>query len=75
MQNIITYIELTSAVLLVIAVLLQSRGAGLSNVFGGGGEGNVYRTKRGFEKSLYWATIVLSVVFLGSALANILIRQ
>jgi len=73
MQTIITIVELVSAVLLIVAILLQTRGAGLSTVFGG--EGNIYRTKRGFEKGLFWATIVLSVIFLGTALANILIFQ
>ena len=73
MENIFNIIQIVLAVLLTTAILLQSRGSGLSGVFGG--EGNVYRTKRGFEKVLFIGTIVLSILFLGVAMANVLIRQ
>jgi len=49
------------AILLMVSILLQNRGAGLSEVFGG--SSNVYRTKRGVEKSLFMGTIVLAVIF------------
>jgi len=55
--------QLAIAVLLIAAVLLQNRGSGLSEVFGG--SGGVYRTKRGLEKILFWATIVLGAMFFG----------
>jgi len=42
---------------LVITVLLQNRAEGLGKMFGGGGE--VFRTKRGLEKVLYYLTIGL----------------
>lgn len=67
---ILDIIQLISAVLLVVVVLLQNRGTGLGAAFGG--EGNVYRTKRGLEKTLSIATIVLAVVFLATALINVL---
>jgi preprotein translocase subunit SecG len=71
MKNIvIDSIQLISAVLLVIVILLQSRGSGLGSAFGG--EGNVYRTKRGVEKYLFILTIILSIIFLGTALANVI---
>jgi preprotein translocase subunit SecG len=73
MQNILNIVQIILSVLLVAAILMQNRGSGLGSVFGG--EGNVYRTKRGFEKILFIGTIVLSVLFLGTAMANILIRQ
>jgi preprotein translocase subunit SecG len=73
MERIFDIIQIVLAVLLTTAILMQSRGAGLSTVFGG--EGNIYRTKRGFEKFLFVGTIILSVLFLGVALANVLTRQ
>lgn len=73
MENIINIIQIVLAVILVTIVLLQSRGAGLGTVLGG--TGNVYRTKRGFEKALFVSTIVVGVLFFGVALANVLIRQ
>jgi preprotein translocase subunit SecG len=42
-------------------VLLQAKGSGLGSIFGG--DGGVYRTKRGVEKTLYQATIGLAVLF------------
>jgi len=67
---IIEIIQITSAILLIIAILLQNRGAGLGAAFGG--EGNVYRTKRGLEKILFIATIILSIIFLCTALFNVI---
>ena len=68
--SILNYSELTLAILLVAAILLQARGTGLGTVFGG--EGNVFRTKRGAEKRIFHATIVFAILFFGVALANVL---
>lgn len=69
MRNYLYIAQIAVAILLMAAILMQSRGTGLGAAFGG--EGNVYRAKRGVEKSLYYSTIVLSVVFLGLALVAI----
>lgn len=58
------------AVLMVTGILLQARGTGLSAAFGG--EGNVYRTKRGVEKKIFQLTIVLAILFFGVALTNVI---
>jgi len=50
------------AILLMIAILMQNRGSGLGGVFGG--TGGVYLTKRGLEKKLFIATIVLAAIFI-----------
>ncbi len=71
-MSYLSIIQIITAVLLVIAILLQSRGSGLGLAFGG--DGNVYRTKRGVEKTLHLATIILSVIFLGIALANLFFK-
>ncbi|MBI3494494.1 preprotein translocase subunit SecG [Candidatus Saccharibacteria bacterium] len=60
-----------SAVLMVLCILLQQRGASLGAGFGSSGE--LYTTRRGTDKSLYEATIILSVIFVGSLLAGLLI--
>ena len=52
------------------AILLQNRGTGLGAAFGG--EGNAYRSKRGLEKILSQATIILAIVFLLFSLLNVL---
>jgi len=51
-----------TAVGLIAAVLMQSRGSGLGATFGGG-DSSVYRSRRGVEARLYQFTIVLSVLF------------
>jgi len=57
--------QIVIAVLLMVAVLMQNRGTGLGSAFGGGGGGGgVYMTKRGLEKKLFIATIVLAVIFI-----------
>jgi preprotein translocase subunit SecG len=56
---------------MVAAVLLQARGASLGAGFGSSGE--LFTTRRGTDKSLYEATIVLAVVFVGSLLVGLLI--
>lgn len=60
--------QLIVAILLMVVILLQNRGSGLSGVFGG--SGNVFMTKRGFEKKLFIMTIILSVLFFAISLAN-----
>lgn len=68
LKNILIWTQLAVSVLLAVSILLQNRGAGLSASFGGDFGG--YYTKRGMEKFLYWASIVLSILFLGLAVAN-----
>jgi preprotein translocase subunit SecG len=51
------------AAVLVVVVLAQVRGGGLSGIFGGGGE-STFRTRRGLERTLFRFTIVLSVLFI-----------
>lgn len=51
------------AVALVVVIMAQVRGGGLSGVFGGGGE-SAFRTRRGLERTLFRFTIVLIVVFI-----------
>lgn len=64
-------IQVVIAIALMLSILLQSRGAGVSGLFGGGG--NVYMAKRGLEKKLFVATIVLSVSFFLISLANVVL--
>ncbi len=54
-------IQIILSIALIALVLLQAKGSGLGGMFGG--DGGVYRTRRGIEKTLYQATIGLGVVF------------
>ncbi len=60
-ETVFNIVQLVLAILLIIVILLQQKGSGLSGVFGG--SSNVYSTKRGIDKILFYATIVMAVVF------------
>jgi preprotein translocase subunit SecG len=68
---VLNIVTVSAAVIMVLFILLQSRGATLGAGFGSSGE--LFTTRRGIDKSLYEATIVVTVVFVGSLLANLLI--
>ena len=70
MNTAISIILIVTSILLVTTIIMQNRGAGVGGIFGGSGD--VYRTKRGAEKILFNATIVLAVIFFGTALYNAL---
>lgn len=72
MGTILKVAEITLAVLLIGAILIQSRGTGLGAAFGGDG-GNVYATKRGVEKIVFTATIVISILFFGTTLIDLFV--
>lgn len=70
MQTALNIIQMVLSVSLVIVILLQVKGgSGLGGIFGG--SESVYRTKRGVEKWLFWATIIIAVLFVLSSIANI----
>ncbi|MCB0209760.1 MAG: preprotein translocase subunit SecG [Anaerolineae bacterium] len=64
-------IQIILSLTLIVLILLQGKGAGLGGIFGG--DGGVYRTKRGVEKTIYQATIGLSVLFFVLALITVAI--
>lgn len=70
-QTIIAIAMITLSFLLTGAILLQQRGSGLGAAFGG--DSTVFRTKRGLEKGLFYATIALSFLFFGTAILNLLL--
>ncbi len=68
---LLSVIQIAISILLITAILLQQRGTGLGAAFGGASD--VFRTKRGIEKSLFYATIVLSVLFFVTAILNVVL--
>jgi len=70
-MTVLFIFQIIVSVLLVTAILLQARGTGIGSAFGGGGE--LYRTKRGFEKLLFSTTIVLGILFVVISLANVVL--
>jgi preprotein translocase subunit SecG len=69
-MNLIYVAQIIVAVLVVVIILAQVRGGGLSGVFGGQGESE-FKTRRGIERTLFRFTIVLVVIFIGLCIATV----
>ena len=71
----ITYLNIALiiiSVLLILSVILQSKGAGLGGLTGAD-TGSIFTARRGVERTLFWITIVLSVIFFILVIALLLI--
>lgn len=66
---ILKIVQIFVAVGLIALVLIQGKGGGLSNTFGG--SFNMYRSKRGAERVILIATIVLSIILVFGSLTLI----
>jgi protein translocase SecG subunit len=62
--------QIVISIALVVVILLQQRGTAVGSFMGGGG-GESYATRRGAEKYLLWATIILIIAFVSLAIANL----
>lgn len=70
-DTILQIVMIAAAVLMVVSILLQQRGATLGAGFGSSGE--LYTTRRGLDKNLFEVTVVFAVIFVVSILAGLLI--
>lgn len=57
-------LQIVVSSILIAVVLLQVKGSGFGAALGGMSGGSVYRTKRGLERTLFQATILLIIVFI-----------
>ena len=67
------YIEIGLSLLLIIGIVLQQRGASLGGAFGGDNFASTFYKRRGAEKFLFNATIVVAILFVASAVVSFLI--
>lgn len=74
LAGVLPYIQVVLSVVVVVCVLLQQTGASLGGALGGDNFSAAYHTRRGMEKTLFYVTIVASVLFAASALAALLIK-
>jgi preprotein translocase subunit SecG len=72
MKSFLTIFQVVVAILLILTILMQEKGVGLSATFGGGGE--FYRSRRGIDRLLFIFTVVLSLLFIGTSIAFIFVR-
>ncbi|MFL5778669.1 MAG: preprotein translocase subunit SecG [Chloroflexota bacterium] len=70
MNPILAFGQILVSIALIVSILLQGRGTGLSGTFGG--DSAVYRTRRGAERRLWQFTIVLLALFVVFSIASFL---
>lgn len=65
--------EIIVSIIVIGLILLQERSAGLSGLFGGGGDsgGGVYQARRGVEKFVFAGTIIFGIIFLVLSVAKL----
>lgn len=68
-MSYLNILQIGISIILIVCILLQQRGTALGSSFGGGGES--YSTRRGLQKKLYTASLVLGAVFIISAILNL----
>lgn len=71
MNQILFYAQIAISVILIALIAIQQRGAALGSGFGGGGE--VYSTRRGAQKKIYYATVAVAAIFMVLGVLNIFI--
>lgn len=73
-MDLITIAQIAVSIVIIILILIQERSsAGGIGIFGGGGDGSFYQTRRGLEKTLFVATIILVIIFAALALLNLIV--
>ncbi len=65
------YIQITLSVILIAGIVLQQRGSSLGGAFGGDNFSSTFYKRRGAEKFLFNLTIIISILFFISAVANL----
>lgn len=72
-MNIVTLVQTILAVLLIFGVLMQARGAGIGGAIGGSDSAG-FSTRRGSEKVIFTATIIIAILFFGVSIVRILVQ-
>ncbi|MEM4725057.1 MAG: preprotein translocase subunit SecG [Candidatus Hadarchaeum sp.] len=72
MARYFNIVQIILSIALIALVILQSKGGSLSRMFGG--ESGVYRTRRGFERTLFNITIIVIVAFFIFSLLSVIFQ-
>ena len=74
METVLDIALIIISIALIISVIMQSKGAGLGGLTGAD-TGGIFTARRGVEKTLFWITIGLSVIFFILAIATVIVRK
>jgi preprotein translocase subunit SecG len=72
-KQLLNFAMIIVSIALVASIVLQSKGAGLGGLTGGGEAGGSFSARRGIEKTLFRVTIILSFLFFGLAIYTVLV--
>ncbi len=72
MLKYLQIVQIIVSLALIVGVLLQAKGAGLGGIFGG--EGGIYKSRRGVERTLFNVTIGLVVIFFIVSVATVFLQ-
>ncbi len=75
MAQILPYIQIALSLLLIAGVLLQRSEGSLGSAFGGDNNAAGRFTRRGSEKILFNSTIIIAILFVLSAFANLFLNR
>lgn len=73
LKAILPYTQMVLSLLLIIGIVLQNRGASLGGAFGGDNFASTFYKRRGAEKFLFNATVVVAILFVIAAALGFLI--
>jgi len=68
MGNALPIIQIILSIILIVSVLLQQSEAGLGAAFGGSGDAGFQHTRRGFEKVLFYTSLIVGILFVLTAI-------
>ncbi len=71
-MDIFAIVQIVLSLLLIATVILQRRGSEAGIAFGGGGES--FRSKKGLERFLFFATIIISVLFAANSILTLVLQ-
>ncbi|MCE9585293.1 preprotein translocase subunit SecG [Candidatus Nomurabacteria bacterium] len=72
--KILPYMQIVFSIVLILAILFQQSGAGAGGALGGADTGSFHQTRRGFEKFLFYLSIVCGILFALSAFLAIIVK-
>ncbi len=75
LYGILPFIQIILSIALIVCILLQQTGASLGGAFGGDNFSAAFHTRRGAEKFLFYASIVISILFVSSSFIALIIQQ
>jgi protein translocase SecG subunit len=75
LAKILPYLQIIISVILILAVLLQQSGNSTGGALGSGDSGSFHQTRRGFEKFLFYLSLICGVLFILFAFLSIIIKK